>query len=1171
MKIVRKFLAGLLSVAMIISVIPATAGLWASAAGGETNLILSDECVEVSAGETFTITLSNREMSVISFTGGVAFDPEMVACTAITGTRESSPGNAYLYNSEGDRIKATITSTVETAAEFSAVGVAFVSSREITYQAGTLLTITFQALSTGPATFTLYEDSDGSNGYFSDEAATWTVGVGVTDVAIATLPSRREYVQGDELSTEGLTMTVTYDNGVTETIDRDFTLRGYEPYTVGNQTVSVGFGGHFDTFTVYVEQYLELLGISVHTLPSKTTFYTGDTFDATGLTIAADFGTTTRTISAGFTISEPDMSTAGTKTVTVTYQGKTATFDITVVRATLTKIAVTTLPAKTLYCVGDYLDTTGLVVTATYNSGRTEDVTADCTFTGYDATTVGEKTVTVTYGGKMTSFTVTVKEVLVTQLYVGDQPDKNSYYLGDVFDTTGLVIVAVYSNGDEDEVTKVCTYTGFSTDTVGQKIVTASFEGCTTSFTVHVYNTENLSPKGTAFADSVDYIFSGGVSVAANINDGSQDTRWQSAAAVTQDDPSFAGIVWEQAQTIGSLYITWSSAHPTESGFKMQISEDGETWVDTPFTSVRSIPNSNKPKYVADTITLTDRPTTRYIRVYCTDRDLLSGDYPTVIFEFETYGYAKLTDLVLSTPPEKTTYNMGEPLDTEGLTLTATYTYTGEVTIVSGYTVSGYDSAKAGTQTVAVTFGGFEVSFPVTVEEVTLTGVTLKSTPDKMVYDAGEELDTTGLVLTASYSDGSTADILSGYTVSGYDMTTVGVQTITVTYGEMTATFTITVNEVVEELEIKAITPSASEANVGTTITWTVETSGGEGALQYYFYAYKNGSQIKAVGWKGTNTYSLKLPSAGTYTIKAIVKDEQGNKAIVTDGQVVATSSLTVTAVKSAKTESCVLNSNTWTVSTSGGEGEMTYYYYIYKDGEQLKAAGWTSSSSYTHKFTASGTYTIKAIAKDGNGNTASLLGGEIVVGPSLKIDNIETAMDTAAILDTNTWTVTASGGVGELSYYYYLYRNGEQYKMVGWKTGENANTYSPKFVASGTYYIKAVVMDEAGNKIAVSGGHMVVASSLKATAIESANAELSKGSKNTWTVTTSGGSGTLSFYYYVYKDGETYKTVGYKTGDGANTLSLTLSSAGTYTVKVIAKDSNGTKATIEGGTVVVK
>ena len=47
---------------------------------------------------------------------------------------------------------------------------------------------------------------------------------------------------------------------------------------------------------------------------------------------------------------------------------------------TLTKIEVTTAPATVEYTEGDSLDLTGLVVTATFSDGSTEDVTSQCIF-----------------------------------------------------------------------------------------------------------------------------------------------------------------------------------------------------------------------------------------------------------------------------------------------------------------------------------------------------------------------------------------------------------------------------------------------------------------------------------------------------------------------------------------------------------------------------------------------------------------------------------------------------------------------------------------------------------------------------------------------------------------------------------------------------------------------
>ena len=70
-------------------------------------------------------------------------------------------------------------------------------------------------------------------------------------------------------------------------------------------------------------------------------------------------------------------------------------------------------------------------------------------------------------------------------------------------------------------------------------------------------------------------------------------------------------------------------------------------------------------------------------------------------------------------------------------------------------------------------------------------------------FSIGDEFNHEGMVVTATYADESTKDVTSKATFSGYDMNTLGQQTVTVTYTEgeeehqktATATYTITVNE----------------------------------------------------------------------------------------------------------------------------------------------------------------------------------------------------------------------------------------------------------------------------------------------------------------------------------------------------------------------------------------
>ena len=77
----------------------------------------------------------------------------------------------------------------------------------------------------------------------------------------------------------------------------------------------------------------------------------------------------------------------------------------------LESIAVTTQPTKTQYNINEPLNTAGMAVTAYYSDGSSETVPSGnggYTTSGFSSTTAGSKTVTVTYKGKTTSFTVMV-------------------------------------------------------------------------------------------------------------------------------------------------------------------------------------------------------------------------------------------------------------------------------------------------------------------------------------------------------------------------------------------------------------------------------------------------------------------------------------------------------------------------------------------------------------------------------------------------------------------------------------------------------------------------------------------------------------------------------------------------------------------------------------------
>jgi len=82
-----------------------------------------------------------------------------------------------------------------------------------------------------------------------------------------------------------------------------------------------------------------------------------------------------------------------------------------------------------------------------------------------------------------------------------------------------------------------------------------------------------------------------------------------------------------------------------------------------------------------------------------------------------------------------------------------------------------------------------------TAPAVTLASIAVAAPPDKIDYAVGDPLDLTGMIVTATYSDGSTANVTGFITTDPSDgaaLDTAGTTTVTITYTEDSVTETTT-------------------------------------------------------------------------------------------------------------------------------------------------------------------------------------------------------------------------------------------------------------------------------------------------------------------------------------------------------------------------------------------
>lgn len=452
---------------------------------------------------------------------------------------------------------------------------------------------------------------------------------------------------------------------------------------------------------------------------------------------------------------------------------------------------------------------------------------------------------------------------------------KTVYEIGDELDLSGVGISAFYSNCSGKSVSlDDCSVTNWNSTVAGEKSVIIKYYGKTVTLKVTVVKSlcaiELTEPRKLTYVVGESLNLSG-MSVRARYTDGSTSALYSSQYRVSPLDSSTAG---EKEITVSYQDFTASFTVTVKAVEQLIVTPPAQTSVlpgqplDLTGFSVRAVYEDGSSE-VLDSINYT-----------VSVPDLSTPGDKTVTIRFAGYTttftvHVKAIEALLVTPPTKTAYFVGEALDLSGLAAAVQYD-DGETVVLqpSDYSVSAFDPAQTGEQTLTVTYQGVSASFTVTVKAVALTSIRITTLPQKRLYAAGENLDTTGLALEASYSDGTKKTVRSGFTASA-DLRSLGRKTVTVRYTEngvtKTATYDVTV-ETAENTEIKIL---------GFTASRTVDYK----ATVTFHYEAKNIYEGSKVHWyingqdKGTEESCRVDKAKAKYTVQI--------KLIASDGKTV--------------------------------------------------------------------------------------------------------------------------------------------------------------------------------------------------------------------------------------------------------------------------------------------
>lgn len=253
-----------------------------------------------------------------------------------------------------------------------------------------------------------------------------------------------------------------------------------------------------------------------------------------------------------------------------------------------------------------------------------------------------------------------------------------------------------------------------------------------------------------------------------------------------------------------------------------------------------------------------------------------------------------------------------------------------------------------------------------------LKRIAVTKLPTKVSYQVGEGLVTDGLEVTA-YDQNGKAYVLepSRYTISGLDSSAAGQKTITVTFQDQTATFTVEVKKAEDKPkppkpEVKA--PAAPKAQKGTCtynsiqIKWKkVKNASG---YQIYRATSKKGSykKIKTITKQSTISFKdtkLGFNKAYYYKVKAYVKDGKTVKASKYSNTISAKTALGKPAL-TAKKKSKTAVRMSWK-KVSGATGYQVQYSLKKKSGYKTVYVKNKNAKSYIQKKLKAGkTYYVR-------------------------------------------------------------------------------------------------------------------------------------------------------------------------------------------------------------------
>lgn len=168
---------------------------------------------------------------------------------------------------------------------------------------------------------------------------------------------------GDEIVTwSGSATSVTFTVGAKADYGSDGNSKAGQLDFTSVDITTGGGGSSYSNYSTTCDAVVvcELTGITLSTDNVQKEFTVGDKFSTNGLEVTANYSNCESKLVTDWTVSTPDMNKAGEQTITVTYEGKTATYKINVKE--IIKFTVTYISCGDEFATQEYNEGENLVL-----------------------------------------------------------------------------------------------------------------------------------------------------------------------------------------------------------------------------------------------------------------------------------------------------------------------------------------------------------------------------------------------------------------------------------------------------------------------------------------------------------------------------------------------------------------------------------------------------------------------------------------------------------------------------------------------------------------------------------------------------------------------------------------------------------------------------------------